>query len=273
MRVIDTFRTVLSLAYSPCGRFLYSAGWEHVSRWDVFSGEEARLFHKKGSMYQQWVSVSPAGSRVGWVALGRQQLHSVNVTGGKTTTITLSRRQTPDDQRGWGFLHTGEAIQHTRPLAVDPSGRTVAFVQGNDLYLRPVPADKRVGRREVANIADLADPLRHVRATDRGLFGFAGEHLFWWHDGDDVVLHDLAAVTTQRLSKPKPLPTAVTPDGRTGIAAHNREVLLIDLSSGLVRERFNWDVGTVEAIAVAPDGMTVAVAGWAGGIAIFDLDG
>ena len=68
------------------------------------------------------------------------------------------------------------------------------------------------------------------------------------------------------------LPAQRTPDGRTGLAAVSRQVLLIDLSSGRVCERFNWDVGTVEAVAVAPDGMTAAVAGWAGGVALFDLD-
>lgn len=103
-------------------------------------------------------------------------------------------------------------------------------------------------------------------------FGFAGQ-LFWWVDESAVTVRDQLTGEDRGFPTAPMTPRAVTPDGRTGIAAHNREVFLLDLPSGSVRERYNWDVGTVEAVAVAPDGLTAAVAGWAGGIAIFDLDG
>lgn len=64
MRVIDTFRTVLSLAYSPCGRFLYSAGWRHVSRWELSTGAEQPIRQKACAGQCQSLVVSHDGKQL-----------------------------------------------------------------------------------------------------------------------------------------------------------------------------------------------------------------
>lgn len=275
MRVIDTFRTVLSLAYSPCGRFLYSAGWEHVSRWDVNTGEETPVFQARGSGYHSTLAVSPSGQQLGWVEQAAGQLHLSNATDhNRTRPVKLSpARRAPGGW--WGFVIGDQLLRHTAPLVTDPTGRGVAILRDEGLSLAVL--DRPPRKPELATslgIGDLPDSgIRRLTFYQPRLFGFATATLFWWHEGDDLCLFDAERVTTERIQRPQKLPLAVTPNGRTGIATDYRQVLLIDLPSGLIRERFNWEVGMVEAVAIAPDGLTAAVAGWAGGIAIFDLDG
>jgi hypothetical protein len=276
VRVIDTFRTVLSLAYSPCGRFLYSAGWQHVTRWDVFTGDEADVYRDDTATYLMNVVVSPTGGRIGWHDLARQR-----TTFGETTVRRTSRwanqptRVALVGQPTHLFLADGTPVWHPDPVATDRGSAVVAFCHSGRLRLAPLPADVPSGR-----YTDIPELTRLLRGDDGQTlpvqpdrFGFASSGLFWWRQSQAFFLRELPTGDVREFHTLDQPPLAVTPDGRTGIAATGREVLLIDLPSGLTRERFNWDVGTVEAVTVAPDGLTAAVAGWAGGIAIFDLDG
>lgn len=275
MRVIDTFRTILSLVYSPCGRFLYSAGWQNVSRWDVFSGDELELYRDPSATYLLNVQVSPSGRCVGWEDLARQRIEY-----GFTPTAVLSRRQKVPKRielnrpQTWAFQANDAHFMHTEPVAIDRSGRVVAYLAGARLHSTSLPLTggdgPLLGTRDIAAVLNAPPELVSELPPDR--FGFASAELLWWCRGDSLALLDMKTGEVGWLHGLDRPPLAVTPDGRTGIACTGREVLLIDLPSGLTRERFNWDVGTVEAVAVAPDGMTAAVAGWAGGIAIFDLD-
>lgn len=274
MRVIDTFRTVQSLAYSPCGGYLYSAGWEHVSRWDVFSGEEVVVFASRGSGYHQSVVLSPAGGLLGWIEMASRLLRTVRTdTGEPFDPIQLTHQPTLGSVACYGMLHDEAPVIHSDRLVTDPTGRTIAFVQSRELRLATVPATlPRPDGRHSRRLDKL--PIAFVRQVTGNLgqrFGFASDHLLWWHENGGIRIEDLTSSTTTQIDRLDHLPVAVTPDGRTGIATGGRQVLLIDLPSGLVRERYDWEVGTVETVVVAPDGMTVAVAGWSGGVAIFDL--
>lgn len=276
MRVIDTFRTVMSLAYSPCCRFLYSAGWQHVSRWDVHSGAETFLYDAPGTGYHQSVAVSPHGGKVGWVEVAAKLLHvAVELDQDQLLPVPLPHQPALGAIAGLAMLHDESPVVHAGPLVADPTGRTVAFVQARELRLAtvPDPLPRATGTQSRRLDSVSGTTVRRVSGLPGLRFGFASDSLLWWHENAGLMIEDLASRAVTRVERPERLPHAVTPNGRTGIAATGREVLLIDLPSGLTRERFNWDVGTVEAVAVAPDGLTAAVAGWAGGIAIFDLDG
>ena len=276
VRVIDTFRTVMSLAYSPCGRFLYSAGWQHVSRWDVFSGQELELYRDSSATYLLNVQVSPSGRCVGWEDLARQRI----VYGFAPTAVRSRRHQVPkpvqlNQPQTWAFQANDAHFIHTEPVAIDRRGRVIAYVAGARLHSATLPkggsGGPLLGNRAGGGLLTTPPKLMSEGRPER--FGFASGDLLWWHHSHTTYLRDMATGEVRQLDRLDRPPLVITPNGRTGIAASGREVLLIDLPSGHTRERFNWDVGTVEAVAVAPDGMTAAVAGWAGGIAIFDLDG
>jgi hypothetical protein len=78
------------------------------------------------------------------------------------------------------------------------------------------------------------------------------------------------------LTEPAPVPGAllvVTPDGlRAVVRRGDSEIAVVNLDGGGTARTFDWGVGLVDAAAVAPDGLTAAVAGPGGRIALFDLD-
>jgi WD40 repeat protein len=278
VRVIDTYRTVLSLAYSPCGRFLYSAGWQHVSRWNVHSGKEVSIHSDTTATYLRNIVLSPSGELIAWEDLARQRIHgrflsrsSRRGTWEWPAPVTLSKQQS------WTFLANDTFVNHTGPLATDQEGTVVAYSIRSQLYSALLPRTGNQGPllgpgpKGMGGVLNARPDL--ISEQPVSCFGFASHDLLWWHSNGTLFLRDMTAGEIRQLSQLDRLPVAVTPDGRTGIAISQREVLLLDIPTGLVRERFNWDVGTVEAVAIAPDGLTAAVAGWAGGIAVFDLDG
>jgi hypothetical protein len=277
VRVIDTFRTVLSLAYSPCGGYLYSAGWQHVSRWDVYSGDECEIHTDPAATYLRKVQLSPSGELVVWEDLLRRGVRGRYLPSANRQGMwEWPPRVVPNERATWTLLSNDALVQHSEPLATDRGGTVVAYRVGGRLFSAPLPRagssgtllGQKAGFGGVLNArADL------VSESSPDQFGFASADLLWWGSGRSFFLRDMPNGPVRRLDNLDRLPTAVTPNGRTGIATDYRHVLLIDLPSGLIRERFDWEVGMVEAVAVAPDGMTAAVAGWAGGIAIFDLDG
>ncbi len=275
MRVIDTFRTVMSLAYSPCGRFLYSAGWQHVSRWDVFSGDELELYRDSSATYLLNVQVSPSGRCVGWEDLARQRIeYGVTPTAVRSRRHQVPKRIVLNRPQTWAFQANDAHFVHTESVAIDRSGRVVAYVAGARLHSATLSKGGNggplLGNRRGEGLLKTPPTLISERPPER--FGFASGDLLWWHHNHTIFLRDMATGQVRQFDRLDRPPHVIAPNGRTGIAASAREVLLIDLPSGLTRKRFNWDVGTVEAVAISPDGLTAAVAGWAGGIAIFDLD-
>jgi WD40 repeat protein len=266
---------MLSLTYSPCGRFLYSAGWQHVSRWDVNSGEEARVDQDGCGGYCQCLTVSADGKRIAWLAQVTMgwQLRLGDADGlSQTGDHRFPDRMQVGGLPRHGHLAGDRIVTHTEPLIVDPDGSWVAYRQGKKV---------RVGRPSLT----LHAPGVLVRVQDATLldgfdisdsattFGFSSSQLIWTAMPRLLRVRDTQTGQVVSSAKAEVVPRALTPDGRTGVATRQREVILLDVPSGLVRERFNWDVGTVEAVAIAPDGLTAAVVGWSGGIAIFDLAG
>ena len=284
MRLIDTFRTVLSLAYSPCGRYLYSAGWQHVSRWDVTTGDE-RPFKQEGCAgYCQSLSVSADGKRLAWFAQpqaeARWELRTGKVAAFRQSgSHRLGRASLTDESTGCVHLPGGKILHTAGSVAVSPDGSLIALWDGKGVQVgRPKPKPLTLGTLVRLQDVTLLDPFE--LAPSPIAFGFASSQLVWGVGQQRIDLWDVKERRFVGGVDVEHVPRAVTPDGRTGITTRCREVnytsryevLLIDLITGLVRERYDWDVGMTGPIAVAPDGLTVAVAGMSGGIAIFDLD-
>jgi hypothetical protein len=106
------------------------------------------------------------------------------------------------------------------------------------------------------------------------LGGFASDRLVWFTTDRGVSVYD--AVGGGFRSRDVPVPVelaAVTPDGRRGLGrVGDSGVGVFDLATGAEVRRFDWQVGLLDAVAVAPDGLTAAVAGARGDVALFDLD-
>lgn len=67
---------------------------------------------------------------------------------------------------------------------------------------------------------------------------------------------------------------AFTPDGRRLLTTCTDKLVRVwDASAGQLVTSYDWNVGATTAIAVAPDGLTAAVAGQKGQVVLFDLDG
>jgi WD40 repeat protein len=66
---------------------------------------------------------------------------------------------------------------------------------------------------------------------------------------------------------------AFTPDGNLLVSGDAKGIVrLRELPSLCERSALDWGVGSVQALAVAPDGMTAAAAGLRQQIVIWDLD-
>jgi len=64
---------------------------------------------------------------------------------------------------------------------------------------------------------------------------------------------------------------AFSTNNRTLFLAAGWAIHLIDVDSGFLRHTYEWNVGTMHSLAVAPDGLTAA-AGATGHIVVWDLD-
>jgi len=66
---------------------------------------------------------------------------------------------------------------------------------------------------------------------------------------------------------------AFTPDGgRILSACHDGSLRIWDVATGQLVTSYDWGIGQTTAVVVSPDGLTAAVAGQKGQIAVFDLD-
>jgi WD40 repeat protein len=65
---------------------------------------------------------------------------------------------------------------------------------------------------------------------------------------------------------------AFTPDGRQILSTcHDGLLRIWDTARGQLVTSYDWGIGQTTAVVVSPDGLTAAVAGQKGQIALFDL--
>ena len=66
---------------------------------------------------------------------------------------------------------------------------------------------------------------------------------------------------------------AFHPDGRHILAGNNDTTArLIDTRSWQITRQFAWDIGTLSAVAISPDGTLAAAGGAKGRVVVWDLD-
>lgn len=290
--------TVTALAYSPDGLTLASGGLDgRVKLWDPVAGRErlACVPLRGGAVSSvsfsgdgRLVAAGFPGHALVWSASSGQMLH----------WHRLSAETDHHPAPAFVAFHPSEerlAIAHARGPLIEVESRgdrrltSFGHPQATD-HAWIVPSTWRclayAGERVAAGVTD------HVF-----LFGGAPA-TFHWPNGDfvslaadasgrwlagargrGVALYDLTRLPDTRRARSFKVgdrvnAVALTPDGEALLAGGDDWTVHVwDVASGHKRAEFNWRVGQVVALAVAPDGMTVAVSGRKGpGVLVWDLE-
>jgi WD40 repeat protein len=215
---------------------------------------------------------------------------------------------TPEQAKAAARAATARALVWTPALAFSPDGRTIVSDRHRKLGAWDANAGTpaAVPRLELDHFtaAVLADGRLRAAGFRGGLpllieaNGFKVEHLptddttlltlfalapdgrtlaLQAHPGREIELWE---VRPRRLlaflpGPDEPLLRAVfSPDATLfGTAALDHEVRVWETATGRPRGGYNWKVGDVTALAFAPDGLTAAVGGSDGVIAVWDVEG
>lgn len=288
MRVIDTFRTIVSLAFSPDGRWLAAAGYGHVSRWELATGRERPVEQPAVAGYCQAVVFSPDSKWFAWgVQSGSGVYRVAGVQGASRAVVEFPDPEfIPFGPTNHGFLADGRHValgtnavtvfgrgkrdgrqsmfrlpaNSANRLATAPDGKSIAVAGKGGVALWAV--------RDRKWTPTAIDPRPAV-----GL-GFTARGLLWFATADGVSVVDPATNEWPTRDVKVPFPVkAVTPDGRFAFGAvGEKPIAAFDLWHAVPALGYDWGVGRIDTVAVSPDGLTAAAAGASGQIVLFDLD-
>jgi WD40 repeat protein len=294
-------KAIYAVAFTPDGaQLVTSSGDQTVKLWSLDGPRELREF--PGSEFVGPVAISPAGR---FLARGGHGFALWNLDGGGqllaargyTETVafssdgaefaafgsdaTLSRFAVPKLKQlpgGWGG--TRSANRHTKfpagAMAYSPDGRTIALCYGFDpglghgFHPQLLLWDRTTGKLRQTLDADFrfTYPTTLAFAPDGSVI--AGNY------GPVIGVVDVKTGAHVAAIKPgqkhfKGL--AFTPDGRRLIAVNtDAAVRVYDTASWKEVTGYEWQIGKLTAVAVAPDGLRAACGSDRGRVVVWDLD-
>jgi WD40 repeat protein len=300
---------VTALAYAPDGRSLATGSTDgRVKLWDAFAGREIReyVWLRQG----MWLSslafsgdgkLLAAGFRgevIVWSALSGQMLHWHRLSSEDTYHADPALVSFHPTEERLAIACARSAVVEVDPLS-DRRLRTLTSPLPDTTWRQVFPwrCLVRAGHTLAAGLIDHValwgkegvfqrtdgSPLPYLHWPNGAFVALATDSDGRWlagARGRGVALWDLTQlgpeVRRERTFKVGDQVNAValTPDGRTLLAGGDDWTVHVwDVSSGQKRTDYNWRLGQVVALAMAPDGMTAAVSGRKGRqVLIWDLE-
>jgi WD40 repeat protein len=293
MRILKGHRSgkpIDDLAFSPDSKKLAWGAQDRTIRlWDIEAGTNTVA---PAAYLAHWLAFTPDGKELAW---GGGSVHLWDLAAGTVRELRSGQSDyhfggefSPDgrllavagrrahlwDLEVGARLSLGEGSDHAWGcLAFAPDGKTLATAHKD-----------RNSPRSYQYSVRLWDPTtRRVRSTllghgawttglafapnSRVLAATCGQALLVW----DVVTG--ATLVHHKINKQHFMDEAFTPDGRfLLLARRDRTVRVWNTQTWREQAAFDWGIGAVLCVAVAPDGMRAAAGGEKGKIALWDLD-
>ena len=247
------------VAISPDGRFLARGGYG-VAVWELKSGQQ--IVRSDG--YAQTLAFSPDGKEVAGFAEDK----------------TLARWSLPEGKPlagGWGGSReqNSGARFPAGAVAYSPDGTTIATSYGvhtNNRYNSHILLwDRKTGKPRGELVTDFK--FDHPAAIAFSPDGSAIAGIY------GPVLRVLAVTTGEQIAAIKPgkkhfKGLAFTPDGKSLIAVNTDAAARVyDVATWAETTGYEWQIGKLTAVAVAPDGLRAACGSDRGRVVVWDLEG
>lgn len=249
---------VYAVAFHPDGAGLASGGGQaELRRWSMDGDRYDVIELPRGMRQAHFIAGLVFHSSGDLLAVTRMTGGGGSVAGGRVGRV-------------FGPVYNASAwdsVPGVYAAALHPSGRTVAVAAdgtGKSGVIRRVAwSGSRAGLK---GFPLPARPMAVAYSPDgKRLAAAVLQHVHLWETAKKGVVAELAGHAKQVRG------IAFTPDGRYLLSAGlDGLVIRWEVATGREASRYDWQLGPLYAIAVAPDGLTAAVAG--NGVAVFDLD-
>jgi Tol biopolymer transport system component len=251
-QVIDTWNSY-TVAFAPDGRHVATGRGYGLSVWSADTGELRTIEIKTDHGHGIHVAYAPDGKLIA-TASGSVRLFDA---------ATLAELELgPGRERG------------TNSLAFSRDGRTLAT--GHSVW--PAPGSPPVRfvrlwdvatRQEKGRLTGLGGVAEELAFSPDGRFlaAAAGRTLFVWAvaTGEIVLAHKGGTRSFKDV--------AFTPDGRfLAFVSNDASARLLDVGGWREAAAFDWKLGPLISLAVAPDSMRAAAGSGKGKIVVWDLD-